>query len=83
MALYALALILFLGIPFLLYCLWNFSRELNPRKTRVFEFTALPSWGSVRTMAMSRLRHQNASLNSGTKVVRRPDPDYPTPARVS
>jgi hypothetical protein len=30
-AYYLLALILALGIPFLLYCLWNFSRELRPR----------------------------------------------------
>ena len=31
MTTYLLALILALGIPFLLYCLWNFGRELRPR----------------------------------------------------
>jgi hypothetical protein len=33
MTAYVLLLILILGIPFLLYCLWNFGRELRPRKS--------------------------------------------------
>ena len=31
MTAYSLLIILAVGIPFLLYCLWNFSRELRPR----------------------------------------------------
>ncbi len=34
MTTYLLALILAVGIPFLLYCLWNFGRELRPRTSR-------------------------------------------------
>jgi hypothetical protein len=39
---YAFALILAVGIPFLLYCLWNFSRDqvLQVRLSLVFEFAA-------------------------------------------
>ena len=29
---YFLAAILLVGIPFLLYCLWSFGRELNPHR---------------------------------------------------
>ena len=32
---YFLATILLLGIPFLLYCLWSFARELKPRSSSV------------------------------------------------
>ena len=35
MTAYLLVLILALGIPFLLVCLWNFSRELTPRTSNV------------------------------------------------
>ena len=33
MTTYVLFLILILGIPFLLYCLWNFGRALRPRRS--------------------------------------------------
>lgn len=33
MMVYVLALILIAGVPFLLYCLWNFARELRPRRS--------------------------------------------------
>jgi hypothetical protein len=32
---YFLAAILLVGIPFLLYCLWGFSRDLNPHRSSV------------------------------------------------
>ena len=32
---YFLAAILLVGIPFLLYCLWSFGRELNPHRSGV------------------------------------------------
>ena len=44
MTAYLLVLILALGIPFLLYCLWNFSRELRPRTS----MAGLPSHASHR-----------------------------------
>ena len=47
---YALALILAVGIPFLLYCLWNFSRELRPRKS-----TAVLSSRSQRHVTLSAI----------------------------
>jgi hypothetical protein len=34
MTAYFLLAILLVGIPFLLYCLWNFGRELGPRRFR-------------------------------------------------
>ena len=56
MTTYLLALILALGIPFLLYCLWNFGRELRPRTSR----TALSPSSSLRVALsaapMSRFR---------------------------
>jgi hypothetical protein len=44
MTAYLLALIPALGIPFLRYCLWNFSRELRPGTSRAF----VPSHSSHR-----------------------------------
>ena len=32
---YFLTAILLVGIPFLLYCLWSFGRELNPHRSSV------------------------------------------------
>jgi hypothetical protein len=83
MALYVLAPVLLLGIPFLLYCLWNFSRELKPRSTRVFVASKWPTWGSVQATPMSVPRRQDVPLESGAKAVDRPDRDYLRPARVS
>jgi hypothetical protein len=84
MGVYMLAAILVVGIPFLLYCLWNFSREIKPRKAPVF-FSAVPTWSSVPAMPVSRPRRQNASLKlnkADKKVVHRPDSSYPRPARL-
>jgi hypothetical protein len=58
MTAYLLLVILAVGIPFLLYCLWNFSRELRPRTSSA----VLPSHSSHRlalsAIQMSRLRSQ-------------------------
>jgi len=81
MALYALALILLFGIPFLLYCLWNFGGELKPRKTRSEMFSRLPDWGSVQAMSMPRVNPQNASLTPATETGYQ-DRDCTAPARV-
>jgi hypothetical protein len=57
MTTYLLALILALGIPFLLYCLWNFGRELRPRTSRA---ALSPSSSRIALSAapMSRFRSQ-------------------------
>jgi len=67
MALYALALIVALAIPFLLYCLWNFARELKPHRKRAQMYSTLPNWGSVQAMPIPRLRPRNPLLSSGTR----------------
>ncbi len=58
MTVYLLVLILAVGIPFLLYCLWNFSRELRPRTSSA----VLPSHASHRValsaIPLSRFRSQ-------------------------
>jgi hypothetical protein len=85
MGVYILAVILVLGIPFLLYCLWNFSREIKPRRAPVF-FSTVPTWGSIEAMPAPGPRTQDPSLTSEkpkTQVVHRPARDYRFPARVS
>ena len=56
MTAYLLALILALGIAFLLFCLWNFGRELRPRTSRA----ALSASSSriALSASMSRFRSQ-------------------------
>jgi hypothetical protein len=58
MTAYLLLVILAVGIPFLLYCLWNFSRELRPRTSSA----VLPSHSSHRAalsdIPLSRFRSQ-------------------------
>jgi hypothetical protein len=84
MALYVLAPVLLLGIPFLLYCLWNFTRELKPRNTRVFVPSRWPTWASAHpTTPMSLPKRQDVPLKPVVKGVDRPDRDYLRPARVS
>jgi hypothetical protein len=55
---YLLAMILAVGIPFLLYCLWNFVRELRPHTSSA----VLPSSSSRRValsaVSTSRFRSQ-------------------------
>ena len=58
MTTYLLALILAAGIPFLLYCLWNFGRELRPRTPRA---TSSPSSSlriALSAAPFSRFRSQ-------------------------
>jgi hypothetical protein len=82
MAVYVLAPVLLVGVPFLLYCLWNFSREIRPRNAPVF-FSAVPTLGSAQRTPALLQRLQNASFDLERKVVHHPDRDYPAPARVS
>lgn len=58
MTAYLLALILALGIPFLLYCLWNFSRELRPRTSSDLLPSHLSHRVALSAIPMSRFRTQ-------------------------
>ena len=58
MTTYLLALILALGIPFLLYCLWNFGRELRPRTSRAALSPSSSLRVTLRAAPMSRFRSQ-------------------------
>jgi hypothetical protein len=40
MAAYFLVAILLVGIPFLLYCLWSFARDLKPHRSRLVVSTS-------------------------------------------
>jgi hypothetical protein len=58
MVAYVLALILALGIPFLLYCLWHFARELKPRKSPAGALFISSRRGTVPAIRTSRLKGQ-------------------------
>ncbi len=62
MTAYLLALILALGIPFLLYCLWNFGRELRPRTSRAVLSSSSSHRIALSAIPMSRLRSQPYSV---------------------
>jgi hypothetical protein len=53
---YLLVLILALGVPFLLYCLWNFARELKPRKSTAGAPFISSRWGTVPAIRTLRLK---------------------------
>jgi hypothetical protein len=55
---YVLALILAIGIPFLLYCLWNFSRELRPRRSSAVLLSRSSHRVVLSGIPMSRFRSQ-------------------------
>ena len=55
---YALGLILAVGIPFLLYCLWNFARELSPRTSTTVLSSSSQRHGTHSAIAMSRYKRQ-------------------------
>jgi hypothetical protein len=62
MAAYLLVLILVVGIPFLLYCLWNFSRELRPCRSASFLSSSSPRQVALNAMPMSRFRSQPQTI---------------------
>ena len=75
MTAYLLLVILAVGIPFLLYCLWNFSRELRPRTSSA----VLPSHSSHRAalseIPLSRFRGNRTPFSCDTKVARHLNPE--------
>jgi hypothetical protein len=54
MTAYLLLLILAVGIPFLLYCLWNFARELRPHRSGIVLSTSLTRTDVLRTIPTSQ-----------------------------
>ena len=58
MTTYLLALILAVGISFLLYCLWNFTRELRPRRSSAVMSSSSSRRVALSTIPMSRFRSQ-------------------------
>jgi len=59
---YALALIMAVGIPFLLYCLWNFSRELRPRTSSAVLASHASHRVALSAIPLSRFRSQPHAL---------------------
>ncbi len=66
MTAYLLLLILAVGIPFLLYCLWNFARELKPHRSRAVVSSPFTRPDEFRTVPASlfRSRPQIVSLRN-------------------
>jgi hypothetical protein len=58
MTAYLLLVILAVGIPFLLYCLWNFSRELRPRTSSAVLPSHSSHWVALSEIPLSRFRSQ-------------------------
>jgi hypothetical protein len=58
MTVYLLALILAVGIPFLLCCLWNFKRELRGSRSSAILSSSSMRAVALRSTPMSRLRRQ-------------------------
>jgi hypothetical protein len=58
MTAYLLVLILAVGIPFLLYCLWNFARELRPHRSAapVSSRVTIPS--TIWTIPATHIRNR-------------------------
>jgi hypothetical protein len=62
MAAYLLVMILVVGVPFLLYCLWNFSGELRPRRSASCLSSSSPRQVALNAMPMSRFRSQPQTI---------------------
>jgi hypothetical protein len=56
MTTYALILILIVGIPFLLYCLWNFGCELRPRRSHAVFSSGSRRPSPLGAVPLSQLR---------------------------
>jgi hypothetical protein len=67
---YLLSLILVVGVLFLLYCLWNFGRELRPRRsTSAFSIaSARRTRPAAIPVARFRTRAQIAQLGEHSRA---------------
>ena len=57
MTVYVLAFILIVGVPFLLYCLWNLGRELRPRRSSASLSSTSFGRKSTRPVPVSGVSH--------------------------
>jgi hypothetical protein len=58
MTAYLLIFILAVGIPFLLYCLWNFARDLRPQRSAALVSSRVTtSTNAARTIPPNRVRN--------------------------
>jgi hypothetical protein len=64
MTTYLFILILAAGIPFLLYCLWKFSRELRLRTSRAVLSSRASHRVALSAIPPSRFRGQAPALQS-------------------
>lgn len=58
MTAYLLVLILAVGIPFLLYCLWNFARDLRPHRSAAHLSSHVTTPNTIWTVPATRLRNR-------------------------
>jgi len=57
MTVYVLAFILIVSVPFFLYCLWNFERELRPRRSSASLSSTSFGRKLIRPMPVSGIFH--------------------------
>lgn len=57
MTAYLLVLILVVGIPFLLYCLWNFARELKPHRSSALVSSRVVNPDRLWSIPATRMRY--------------------------
>jgi hypothetical protein len=74
-------LILLLGVPFLLYCLYNFVREMAPYKRSVCTSSPIPALHSVEVIRAQRHSRPKSQLTSPTRL-RYSDQNYAKPSRA-
>ena len=58
MTTYLLVLILAAGIPFLLYCLWNFARELRPHSSAAVMSSRVTGLNTIRPPQATQVRNR-------------------------
>jgi len=70
MTAYLLVVILAVGIPFLLYCLWNFARELRPHRSGALVSLRMPATNALRTIPPIQVRNRPriVSLQNETRA---------------
>jgi len=67
MTAYVLALLGFAAVAFLLYCLWNFTQEMRPRRSPVKLPSSLPRRAELRVMPLSRFKSPTYVVELGSE----------------
>jgi hypothetical protein len=68
MAAYLPGVIVFVGIPPLLYCLWHFANEIRPHKSAFSSSRSPQMGGALRVIRMSQFKVQSMFLNPATGI---------------